>query len=371
MCELKPFKPLFVYLWVVYIIITSGSETTISISGKNFYINNKKTYSSSTFPHVPGLLINSRMINAIFNNSNTEYNYLFEYPDTGKWDPIRNVNEFIGNLSLYKSYGLLSFTVGLQGGNPFGYEYNEPDDISGQPWVVSAYDEETGELDLSFFDRLELILHETDKLGMIPIVQMFYASQVNKMKDKTTIFSAINNTLDWLMSTNYTNFMIELANECTYINNDILNPNGIAATIDYVRDYTKGKYLLSTSLGPGYVPQDDIIGASDYILLHGNGQTADSVVNMINQVKNNDEYNRNKKPIMFNEDDHYDWTSNGTYSNFYAAINNHVSWGVFFDCNQSTAGDYIHGYQCLPAAWDINTQKKQEFFNVAKVYTSL
>ena len=310
------------------------------------------------------------MINAIFDNSNTKYNYLFNYPDTGKWDSTRNVNEFIGNLSLYKSYGMLSFTVGLQGGNPFGYGHNEPSNISGQPWVVSAYDDDTGELNLDYFDRLESILEETDKLGMVPIVQMFYQYQVSKMSSTTAIMTAINNTLDWFVSKKYTNFLIEVANECNYIHDDILSQDNMASTIDYIRDYTKGKYLISASLGGGRVPEDDMIAASDFVLMHGNGQNADSIENMIKQVKESSEYKNSKKPIMFNEDDHYDWTNDGKYSNFYAAVSNHASWGVFVDCNQTTAGDYVYGYQCIPAAWNMNTPTKQGFFETAKSYIS-
>ena len=44
---------LFLYL-VGYIICTSSSETTISISGDDFYMNNKKTYSSASNSNVHG-----------------------------------------------------------------------------------------------------------------------------------------------------------------------------------------------------------------------------------------------------------------------------------------------------------------------------
>ena len=56
---------------------------------------------------------------------------------------------------------------------------------------------------------------------MTPIVQLFYAAQIDKLKDDTVIMNAINNTLDWFMSSGYTNFLIEVTNECNGVSNDI------------------------------------------------------------------------------------------------------------------------------------------------------
>ena len=139
----------------------------MSIDGVNFKINGEITYKNAKNSNVHGLLMNSRMINAIFDNNKTEYNYLFTYPDTGKWDPNRNTNEYVGNLTKYKDAGMLAFTVGLQGGNPFGYGFNEPNNISGQPWINSAFDYSTGDLIPAYFDRLTQILKQADDLGMI------------------------------------------------------------------------------------------------------------------------------------------------------------------------------------------------------------
>lgn len=181
------------------------------------------------------------MINAIFDDLDNTDIYLFKYPDTNQWDPNRNTNEFIGNLSLYKSYGLLSFTVGLQGGNPFGIINNQPKNISGQPWINSAFNQSTEELIPAYFDRLDKILRTSDELGMTPIINMFYAAQTNDIMSNKTIMIAINNTLDWFMNTNYTHFMIEVANECNVFDN-ILNFDNMANIVKYIRSYTNGRY---------------------------------------------------------------------------------------------------------------------------------
>ena len=87
------------------------------------------------------------------------------YPDIKKWDPERNTREFLGIMSVWRSQQLLSFTVGLQGGCPYGY-------CASQACIVSAYDFETGALDESFFGRLEQILSKADELGQVPIAVM-------------------------------------------------------------------------------------------------------------------------------------------------------------------------------------------------------
>mmetsp|Transcript_88255 Transcript_88255/g.108070 ORF Transcript_88255/g.108070 Transcript_88255/m.108070 type:complete len:90 (+) Transcript_88255:1-270(+) len=89
---------------------------------------------------------------------------------------------------------------------------------------------------------------------------------------------------------------------------------------------------------------------------------------MIDQVRASSAYKNKPKPIVFNEDDHYNFSS--PTSNFEAAITRHASWGLFADCNQQNAGDYIHGYQCVPPAWNHNTQLKLSWFEAVKSATS-
>eukprot|EP01084_Bolivina_argentea_P002109 3875_1 len=347
-------------------IVYSAGKTSVSIDGTNFKINGEITYSKAKNSNVHGLLINSRMINAIFDNSKQEYNYLFTYPDTKKWDPQRNTKEYVGNLTKYKNYGMLAFTVGLQGGNPFGYGFNEPKNISGQPWINSAYDEKNGNLISAYFDRLTQVLNEADDIGMIPIVQLFYAAQVNRMNDNSQM-NALNKTLDWLENAGYTNILIEVANECNGCNG-YASESEMPETIKYIRKYTKGKYILGSSLGGGHTPSPDLIDAVDMIMLHGNGQSPSGITKMINTVKGTSAYKNKPKPIIFNEDDHYDFDKSS--NNFKSAVDGHASWGIFVDCNQTTAGDYIYGYQCVPAAWDVNTPIKKSFFNAVQGYVA-
>ena len=179
--------------------------------------------------------------------------------------------------------------------------------------------------------------------------------------------NAINKGLDWLMQSGYTNFVIEVANECNYCTG-LASESAMPSTIDYFRKYSGGKYILGASLGGGHTPDDDFIEAADMVMLHGNGQSPSGITNMINTVKGKQGYKNKPKPIIFNEDDHYDFSANS--NNFKSAVDGHASWGIFVDCNKTTAGDYIYGYQCVPAAWNLNTPIKQQFFQAVEGYAS-
>src|SRR5687767_8530696 len=152
----------------------SMSKTKIEIDGERFLINGAPTYAGREWKgqRIEGLLMNSRMVQATFDDENPLTQGLFAYPDTGVWDAERNVSEFIAMVPEYRASGLLAVTLNLQGGCPTGYFRTErlDDILSGgtnppklpwevqtlvkqqmhgplenvQPWVNSALDEEIG-----------------------------------------------------------------------------------------------------------------------------------------------------------------------------------------------------------------------------------
>ena len=71
------------------------------------------------------------------------------------------------------------------------------------------------------------------------------------------------------------------------------------------------------------------------------------------------------KPIMFNEDDHYDFDKD--FNNFIAASGIHASWG-FFDYRKK-GESFEEGFQSVPVDWGINSDRKKGFFNLLKEMT--
>jgi hypothetical protein len=106
------------------------------------------TYPGRTYEgmKIEDLLMNVRAVQAAFDDLNPATRSRWAYPDTGKWDPVRNTREFLEALPGWRRHGVLAFTVNLQGGSPEGYSRE-------QPWENSAIDPE-GNLRPAYMQRL-------------------------------------------------------------------------------------------------------------------------------------------------------------------------------------------------------------------------
>jgi hypothetical protein len=63
-------------------------------------------------------------------------------------------------------------------------------------------------------------------------------------------------------------------------------------------------------------------------------------------------------PILFNEDDHFDFDKPDY--NFKSAIMEYASWG-YFDYRMDGEG-FDDGYQSVPVNWGISSPRKKAFF---------
>eukprot|EP01084_Bolivina_argentea_P320715 556508_1 len=363
---------LFVLVCCLFIQYSFAVMTNLTIKKTNFYINEVITYSNcSDWTHTTkGLLLNSRMIQGVFDDANSSTVNYWDYPDTKKWDSARNTNEFVGNMSLWNSYGLLAFTVGLQGGGP-GKGYPNP-----QPWIVSAFDFKSGALNTPFISRLDQILQEADKLAMVPIVQFFYWGQSSRFnKNNAAINASITNIIDWLLNKQYSNLLIDVANECTsgHYDGTILHCNqNMSVTITNIKGYIKEKtgknnsdlgiYFGSSINSP---PTDNLISASDFVLMHGNSKNTTEMQDMINTVRASDAYKAKPMPIVYNEDPNFHFDDK--INNMEVAVTNHASWGFYDQGNN----DYHDGYQSPPTDWKVDTNDKTGFFNKVKEYSGV
>jgi hypothetical protein len=342
-------------------IITTFAQTEVEIRGEQFYINGKPTYEGRTWQgkKIEGLLMNSRMVQGIFDDLNPETVYNWEYPDTETWDADRNTNEFVAQMAEWKSYGMLSFTLNLQGGSPFGYSQN-------QPWINSAFDE-NGKMRKAYLTRLTRILEEADRLGMVPILGLFYFGQDENLKDEKAVIRAVTEMRDWLLKNDYRNVLIEVNNECNIrYDHAILQPERVHELIELMKIPAKSgrRLLVSTSYGGGAIPLENVIRASDFILLHGNGvKDPKRIAAMVEETRKVPGYS--PKPIVFNEDDHFNFDQD--LNNFTSAIGAYASWG-YFDYRMKDEG-FAEGYQSVPVDWGINAERKKGFFGLMKEIT--
>lgn len=340
--------------------VRANARTEASIRGTDFHINGKPTYAGRTWKgaRIEGLLMNSRMVQGIFDDENPETVGRWAYPDTGKWDPERNTREFLAAMPEWRRHGLLGFTINFQGGSPQGYSKE-------QPWRNSAFRAD-GTLKPAYLDRMKRILDRADELGMVAIVGYFYFGQDEHLNGDGAVRRATEEATRWLLDQGYRNVLVEVANECDnrgYQQPLIQAPN-IHQLIELVKSIQSGgrRLLVSASYNGRSIPRPNLVKAADYLLLHGNGvKEPATITQMVEQTRQVEGYR--PMPVLFNEDDHFDFDQ--PVNNFVNAVRAGASWG-YFDPGES---NYRDGYQCPPVQWGINTDRKKQFFGLVKEMT--
>ncbi len=338
----------------------AARQTTVSIDGQSFLINGQPTYAGRTYNgmKIEGLFLNARLVQGIFDDRNPATRHFWKYPDGKDFDPERNTAEFLAALPIYRKAGLLSFTINLQGGSPQGYSKD-------QPWHNSAVNDD-GSLRPDYMARLEKILDRADELGMVPILGLFYFGQQYRLKDDDAVLKATDAATDWLLSKGYTNVLIEIANETNQANytSPLLKPARAHELIQRVRQRSKNKFLVSTSLTGGQIPPDNFAKHADFLLLHGNGISDPNRIRaMVDKTRALPSYRG--QPILFNEDDHFDFDKPD--NNFLAAVSKGAGWG-YFDYRKPGEG-FDEGFQSVPVNWQISSERKRGFFGILSQIT--
>jgi len=369
-------------------------KTAVSIDGDKFLINGEPTLKGKTFrdTSIEGLMLNSRMANAMFDDENEFTSHLWAYPDTGRWDPDRNTNELVDMLSTYAKKGLDCIDINLQGASPLGYYRSDEDGLAdlmsrihavhpeateeqiwagvadqvSQPWISGAFNSD-GSLKPAFMDRTAKIIEACDELGMVVCLGYFYFGQDERLVDEDAVKAAVDNATMWVLEQGYTNVLIEINNEADVprYEHEILCPPRIHELVDRAKriELNGKRLLISTSFTLNMVPTDAVIDVSDYVLLHGNGMHDPAeITKRVVDTRASESYHG--QPIFFNEDDHFDFEDES--NNFAAALEQRAGWG-YFDPGPGAGGrpaygDYVVGYQNPPVNWTINTPRKESFF---------
>jgi hypothetical protein len=335
-------------------------STRVAIDGERFLINGRPTYEGRTWRghRIEGLLMNARLVQGTFDDLNPETRNRWVYPDTGRWDPDRNTQEFVNAMPEWRRHGLLGFTLNLQGGSPQGYSQE-------QPWHNSTFATD-GSLRPEYLARLTRILDRADELGMVVILGLFYFGQDQRLQDEAAVLRGTREATAWLHSRGYTNVVVEIANETDVPRYDhaILKPPRIHELLTAVHESSQSGYrfLAGTSFGGGAIPSSNVVRASDLLLIHGNGVSDPArIATMVDRTRAVEGYR--PVPVVFNEDDHFDFDR--PLNNLTQAIGKYASWGYF----DPGASNYRDGYQCPPVNWGINTPRKRAFFDLLKEMT--
>lgn len=357
--------------------------TRISIDGEKFFVDGAPTHLGKTFQgtSIEGALFNTRMVQAIFDDANPMTAKRWAYPDTGVWDPERNVQEFIEALPVYREHGIDAVTINLQGGMPVD------NSMTAQPWENSAFTP-GGELQPAYLDRLRRVIEATDDEGIVVIVGYFYVAQDRLLDDEAAVFRATENATRWLLETGRENILVEIANEIDVplFHHDVLTPARVSELIQRAKSITKNGRRLLTSASFTWLPLGrdagieldldpdsfeffakmadarvgDIIGASDFILFHTNGLEAEQTGLAIDAVQRHPAVTARAVPLLINED--------GTSpASLEVSASKGIGWGYY---DQGRANDYVEGFQSPPVNWGLSTAHKRTFFSRVKEITS-
>lgn len=341
--------------------LTVAADTRVTIVGEDFHINGRPTYEGRVWRghRVEGLLMNSRMVQAVFDDLNPETAPRWAYPDTGVWDAERNTREFIAAMPGWRAKGLLAVTLNLQGGSPEGYSKS-------QPWINGAF-ESDGSLRPAYLDRLRRVLDAADGLGMVVILGYFYFGQDERLEDEAAVIRAVDGATRWILEGGWENVLVEINNECNVkYDHAILRPERVHELIERVRgtEHDGRRLPAGTSYGGGEIPRENVVKTSDFLLLHGNGVKEPArITEMIRRTRAVEGYR--PMPILFNEDDHEDFEREE--NNAVVAIVGHVSWG-WFDYRRKGEGPE-QGYQSPPVDWGISSERKRGFFQFLEEVT--
>ncbi len=358
-------KKLLFTILLVSLSISGFAKIEVNIQGDGFYINGRPTYEGRYWKgnKVEGLLMNARLVQGVFDDitNSKEAAERFAYPDKKVWDAQRNTTEFIAAMEQWHSYGLLAFTLNLQGGSPMGYGGNVG-------FVNSAFNK-NGAFRADYKARVKQILDRADELGMVVILGCFYQGQDQYLEEKKAIYRAVKETVEWILENDYRNVMIEINNESDVksYDHEILKSTNVHKLIAYAQNITRDgrRLFVSTSLKGCSVPTEEIVAVADYILIHGNGMgRPEQMRKCVQSTRALSTYTA--KPIVVNEDDNYKFDSE--FNNLAVATEEYASWG-YFDYRRKDE-PFTDGFQSIPADWGINSKRKKAFFNAVKEITN-
>jgi hypothetical protein len=210
---------------------------------------------------------------------------------------------------------------------------------------------------------------------MVAIIGFFYFGQDEHLTDEAAVRRGVERAAGWLLDQGYTNVVVEINNECDVprYEHEILQPHRVHELIELVRGLTTGgrRLLVGTSYAGGSIPGERVIAVSDVALLHGNSVIDPAEIGaMVERTRGLSTYR--PMPILFNEDDHYDFDRPA--NNFLAALAHRASWG-YFDPGPGAGGlgarsNYHDGFQNVPVNWGLTTERKRAFFGLVAEITS-
>jgi hypothetical protein len=261
-------------------------HTAVGIKGNQWFINGEPVLKGSP---AEGLLMNVRMVNAVFEDRGPEASHLPK-----DFDPEKNTAHFISQIPDYVAHGVQGFTISLQGGLP-GYE-----------GAVNTAFMPDGTLRKEYLQRVEKVIRAADRSGAVVILSCFYQRQNQEpyaLKGKQAILNAVTNVVHWIGDEKFSNVVLEVSNEFAHGGyrrwKDGEWLKSVDGQVELIRLAKKiaPELLVSTSgMGSGTMPPA-IAEAADFIEIHFNRTPVELIPARVGEAR------AFGKPVLCNEDD--------------------------------------------------------------------
>jgi len=283
-------------------------RTRLALRERCWIINDRPTNPGSA---AEGLLMNVRMVNAVFEDRNK--------PD---FDPEASSDRFIARIPDYAASGVNAFTVCLQGGMP------------GHEGMVNSAFEPDGGLRPQYLARVERVIRACDRQGVGVILGLYYQRQSAILRDEAAVRAGVVNAARWVRERGFQNVLLEIANEYPhngFVHALIRDPKGQASLIRLAKATVPGLLVSASGYGDGKV-HTDVAAASDFLLPHWNGTKVEQIPERIAALK------PFGKSIVCNEDDR---TDTAAVAALRASVANGASYGLMLkEHNQTFPFDF-------------------------------
>ena len=191
----------FALILALFLVSVASAQPfhKITSEGNRFMLENLSTAKKKPFD-----MWVSRLANALVNTEFTD--------------------QIVANLDDYQRYGVNTFVVSLQGAN-LG---------QGKNGLYPRHYNTDGTLDLQspLWTNLERLLRETDKRGMVLILQYWYSLRAYLVPDDGKALDATRRVTQWLKDRKYKHYILDVVNEVPH---DAYGSRPIFITIDVLK----------------------------------------------------------------------------------------------------------------------------------------
>jgi hypothetical protein len=197
------------------------------------------------------------------------------------FDADANTNALIAALDLYKAHGVSGIFVSLQGfERPYpkssGIERTGKAEDGEQRGSLASAFLPNGDLDPAWMGRLERLLAETNKRGLIVCLTYFSPVQDEVLESDQAIVTGARNMTQWLIDKEFRNVIINIADawdaQGAWDHGDFIQRNVASLVIDNRDLFNHAEFTLpiGAAAGESLAYPSSLARTCDVVLLHGN-----------------------------------------------------------------------------------------------------